>query len=644
MLNYSIMRLDEVHLEEYCTDIENQVKNGIATMPLFCMTLTPEGDPAIDKAEALCRVYETYKARLDARGVPSGVLIQASIGHGWQLNALSAFQKYEGLVGGTVNDVCCPADKGFQAYIRAAAARIAACHPAHIMLDDDFRLMMRSGKGCACPLHLKEFNQRAGTSLTREMLYEALCREDADATRYRTIFIETQIDSLVACAREIRAGIDAVDPTIPGSYCACGNGAEGAYEIAAVMAGAGNPVVVRLNNANYCVRETRKFAHIMHRAATQIAALRGEADVILAETDTCPQNRYSTSAASLHAHFTFSILEGAGGAKHWITRGPYEPDSGRAYRKKLAANSGFYHALCELREGLTWTGCRIPIPTEPQHRLTPQDEKKRGDGWYAHVLDRFGLPMHFSNTGEGVCFFDGRRDLCFTDEELLQFLAGKVVLDGEAAQGFIARGFGKYLGVNVTEREADAPCVAGEILYGVGESSAQHEIREITPISEPVQRYSDAYRLRGGVTREVLFPSVTAFQNELGGTVVVFAGCPTFELRLSGGAFGFLNESRKRQMVQILTDLDALPLYYPEDAEMLCKAARRADGTLVCALLNLGLDPVEELPLVIFRDVKRITRLTSTGTYEPVEFQKNGTRYTLSLTAGVFEPLVLCLE
>ena len=72
MLNYSIMRLDEAHLEEYCTDIENQVKNGIATMPLFCMTLTPEGVPAIDKAEALCRVYETYKARLDARGVPSG--------------------------------------------------------------------------------------------------------------------------------------------------------------------------------------------------------------------------------------------------------------------------------------------------------------------------------------------------------------------------------------------------------------------------------------------------------------------------------------------------------------------------------------------------------------------------------------------
>ena len=48
LYSYSIMRLDSEHINEYCEDIENQVKSGVCSMPLFCMTLTPEGDPAID--------------------------------------------------------------------------------------------------------------------------------------------------------------------------------------------------------------------------------------------------------------------------------------------------------------------------------------------------------------------------------------------------------------------------------------------------------------------------------------------------------------------------------------------------------------------------------------------------------------------
>ena len=60
MFNFSIMRLDEGNLEAFCQDIVYQVTHGIATMPLFIMTLTPEGDPAIDKADMLCRVYEKW--------------------------------------------------------------------------------------------------------------------------------------------------------------------------------------------------------------------------------------------------------------------------------------------------------------------------------------------------------------------------------------------------------------------------------------------------------------------------------------------------------------------------------------------------------------------------------------------------------
>ena len=642
MLNFSIMSLNSEHVEEFCADIEYQVKSGIATMPLFCMTLTPEGDPAIDKAELLCQSYEKYKLKLDEKGIPSGVLIQASIGHGWKLNQASAFQKYVALTNGSSPEVCCPLDKGFQKYIRTAAARIASTHPDHIMLDDDFRLIFRPGNGgCACPLHLAEYEKLTGEKISREELYERIAAGDqkcADA------FVQTQIDSLIACAHEIRAGIDSVDPKLPGSFCACGDGTEGAYDIATIMAGEGNPVVVRINNANYCAYDARNFAQIMHRAATQIVALGKKPDYILAETDTCPQNRYSTPAAKLHSHFTFTILEGAKGAKHWITRlSAFEPKSGTAYRKKLEKYRGFYEKLAEINDELTWLGCKIPVPPRPAHMLSNNDTIPTAiDGWCSHILDRFGLPMHFSPNGEGVYFFDGVKDKYFTDEELLSILSGKVVLDSAAAARLVARGFGEYIGVDVKARPADALNASGEIFYPCGSSSAQPRIRELIPLSDDIKIYSNVYHLRDGVHKDILFPGVTAYKNALGGTVVVFAGESCFAYNLIE-AFGFLNESRKAQLAQILKDLDALPVYYPEDAEVLMKAARMKDGKLFCAVLNMSLDVLEGLPLAVDGNVAAVEMLNCNGEFKNVNFTRDGDRILLDMNVQVFDPAILMI-
>ena len=646
MLNYSIMRLDPDHVEEYCQDIKYQIENGISTMPLFAMTLTPEGDPAIDKAALLCETYKLYKERLDSMGLPSGVLIQASIGHGWKLNQPSAFQKYIAITDGAQWEICCPLDKGFRKYIRKAAATIASVSPNHMMFDDDFRLMGdRVSMACACPLHMAEFNRLAGTDLTREGLVEALKAGGETADRYREIFVKTQIDSLVDCSKEMRAGIDSVDPSLPGSFCACGDGTEGAYEIASNLAGKGNPIVLRLHNGNYCKADPRNFIHGIHRAATEIATLKGKPDVLLAETDTCPQNRYSTPASRLHSHFTFTILEGAKGAKHWITRGLFEPASGVAYRKKLAKYSGFYNELSSINDGLEWLGCNMPVSSRPFYPLLEgEHEPSRNDGWCAHVLDRFGLPVYFSPNASKVCFFDGDRDKYFSDSEITDMLSRAVVLDAVAAERFIARGFGKYLGVELRRREAGERNASGEIYYTPkGKGSALPAVREIIPLSDNVKRHSDVYHLRDGKFIDIMFPAVTSYKNELGGTAVVYGGESTFSYDIVH-AFGFLNETRKAQIVSILEDIGALDVYYPEDAEVLMKAAQMPDGKMLCAVLNMCLDALEEFPLVIHRDVSSIRRLMPDGSYSSVGFTRKGDLYTLDVTADIFDPLILILE
>lgn len=642
---YSIVPLDTVdeHLEEVCQDIREQYETGVSTMALAMMTLTPEGDPVIDKAGILCERYDRVRDRLAEMGLSCGVLVQASIGHGWKLNHMFPFQRYVNLTDGEEINVVCPYDEGFRKHFKSAMATVAAHRPASIMVDDDFRLMFREGKGCACPLHMAAFNRLAGTNMTREELLKHTQGSSEEDAYYTKLFIQTQRDSLLGAARAYREGVDSVDPTLPVSFCACGPAAEFAGEIAAILAGEGHPRVVRLNNGNYTAAGARYFSEVLHRAAVQAAVLEGKADVLLAETDTCPQNRYSTAAQMVHAHLAGTILEGADGAKHWITRlHTHEPASGKAYRRKLAEYRGFYEALAQLRPTLRWLGCRMPVSSTPGYGFGSSPSIEETNGWSSCVLERMGLPMYFSSKPGGAVFLDGPADAFMTDEEILELFKGPLFLASDTAMRLNERGFGEYTGVEAktwTGRNA-----SGEILGVNGNiCDAQQKICELIPGSEAVRSESTVYHLLDGRTREPLFPGVTSFKNPLGGLTVVFSGTPKTRYTLVE-AFSFLNESRKAQLVELLKRADCLPVYYPEDAEVLLRAAQCEDGALFVALFNLGLDALEEIPLTVERPVERVERLGRDGRRQVCDFRADGETIRIATPAGTLEPVILFLS
>ena len=70
--------------------------------------------------------------------------------------------------------------------------------------------------------------------------------------------------------------------------------------------------------------------------------------------------------------------------------------------------------------------------------------------WSIYILERMGIPFYFSDTVEKTNFLEGTiiRDL--SDEQIEALFGESVVLDGEAARILCERGFGKYLGVDVT--------------------------------------------------------------------------------------------------------------------------------------------------------------------------------------------------
>ncbi|MBR5444866.1 MAG: hypothetical protein IKV57_02010 [Clostridia bacterium] len=640
---YTIMPLDTDHLEEICQDIRYQYENGTATCALFIMTLVPEGNPPVDKVGVLCQKYDLFRDRLREMGLGSGVLVQATIGHGWVLSEMFPFQQYTGLDNGAVQQIVCPMDPGFGDYVEHVFATIAAHDPDTIMLDDDFRLMSaRNGNGCACPLHMEAFNRLAGTNFTREELSQALRRHDAEGDRYNEIMIRIQKDALINCARRMRDGIDSVNPALPGSFCCVGNNVECAVEIAEIMAGKGNPTVVLINNGNYTAAGARFFSNVFLRAAQSIAKLEGKVDMILAETDTCPQNRYSTGAMSLHTHFTGTLLEGAKGAKHWITRlSAFEPESGTAYRRILGRNAGFYRTLADLTPLLKWRGCRIPTSDTPCFDYRKNNSGT--NGWSECVLERLGLPMYFSPKAGGVTCLEGSVDGAFDDNTIAEMLSGPVFLASDAAMRLIDRGFGDLLGVDVREWKGAQP--SREYLpYRNNPANVQVRYKELVPLSADTVENSVVYHTVDGVHKEKLFPGSTIYKNKNGGIVFTFCGTPRTNYNLVE-AFSFLNHSRKMQLIDMMKMAGELPVYYPEDAEVYLRAADMADGRLFCAVFNIGLDPIDVLTLAAEKPVTKIEKLMPDGSFREIGFTKdeNGI-LTLDTPAGVLDPVILILS
>jgi hypothetical protein len=101
--------------------------------------------------------------------------------------------------------------------------------------------------------------------------------------------------------------------------------------------------------------------------------------------------------------------------------------------------------------------------------------------------------------------------------------------------------------------------------------------------------------------------------------------------------FSFLNESRKRQFVDIFRRSGALPVYYDGDEEVLLRAGRIKDGRLLAGFFNLGYDPLEELDLVLDFTPNEITYLAPNGEEIGLEYTKLGEGKVKVLTR--LEPL-----
>ena len=593
------------HADEIVADIVSLYNSKVIDSVAFSFTLVPEGVPPVDKAAEYARRFKIFQKLLKEKGVPTGILIQATWGHGWVPDTPTDFQQIR-RIDGNYQYTMCPEGEPFRDYVRKAIMTATSAQPDFFMLDDDTRFIT-GRSACFCPLHTALFNEKTGRNLTSDQLREAVKSSKNDALIMDGILQE----SMVKYAHLIRDSIDAVNPSIPCSFCLCSQDVRHAPAVAKILAGNSGEAVIRINNARYLQDSLRNIPSWLHFTATQVAAFDDDVTLIC-EPDTFPQNRYSTSAATLRMHVTMSALEGCKGGKFWITRmSSFEPNSGAAYRKALADISNQLEAIYAMKP--QWSGICIPMPSKPVFNYP---SSPTSGGWH-ETFGRMGLPIYFSKKPGNTVALSALQINVLSDDEIKELFKRNVLLDGGAALALTKRGLADLCGCTAE------PWSLEHVTY------EQEDGNEIMPFSN-----SGIYLLKPahGTTvltnlyhrsfifdtnQKQLAPGALIHEKPNGTTVITFA----HEYGWNDGlrSFGMFSETRKQLFVKCFQKLDAIPAWYPDDAEILLKAAILPDGSKLVVALNIGLDTLDELPLLgAWTKTDAVSQLSSDGEWRPV--------------------------
>ena len=593
---------------------------------LYCLTLHPQGKPAMKTVEAAVASYRKWAKLLEETSVKPAILLQSIIGHWTNDLAEKDTEPWQRAVNwkGVVTRYC-PLDPGYQAYIRETARKLAECRPVLILGDDDIRAFSPLAE-CTCPLHVAEYNRRTGKKLSPDGLRALLAKADRKSAEHMA-FAELQRDTVNIVYRLLREGIDSVDPGIPSGVCEPGAAWSRRYiaDFARMMAGPNHTAWTRLANGQYYESSPKEtMGELVLRTMAGVERLKGTGLLLLDEADTWPHNLWSKSSVSFHAKLSASVFVGLKGAKLWFVnthRGCY-PVS-RHYTDILAHHRGFYPSLSAAVNGTMPTGILIPCRKDyPTFGVTGSGSRDTFDqqGWAQKIFSWYGIPFRATEdfAMDGIYALGGTNSVKGrTDEDIRKMLSKKVLIDGLAARELVARGFGPLIGVEIQK---------DKVLFTGDYSEMNGDFLSLPKSSNPpvFKALPGAKVLSSLVWRESGFlrdfdrvaPSGTLFVNALGGTVAVMS----YHLELK---YSYLySEARQKYLNDVLDGLNGVPLenVCMNAQNVLALSRRAADGADLVLLENLNCDPEDNVLLRRATEPSSIEEMTSDGTWKNVEF------------------------
>lgn len=565
-------------------------------------------------------------AALRSDGVASvGINVLTTIGHvneGWDELPPLPFPPMVGHDGVESRSCACPNSPAMRRYVVEKYARFAGAAPDFIWVDDDIRMQHHGVEfACFCPDCLAALSRTIGRRFTRESLVRALNRPDGGSLR--RAWVAQGGRSLAALMSAVARSIRRVNPRIRTGLMTSGilwNSNWGA-DFPGLLRRLG-ATKVRPGGGFYTDERPIDMLHKALECGRQCAGLPKAVTDVQYELENFPYAPLGKSRQALVAECTLALATGCNGiAFNMLGVGNVHRqafDEKAPMLRRIEAALPFWQELTARTAGCAPAGYRPAW--HPQ--MAARRAVHKGEDWLRscpeygigapNVFARLGIPLSPAREGGGV-ILHGRHAEVFSKAELRAMLAGPLLMDAFALDVLWKRGLGTLTGVRLAgwqdnglaERLTDDP-LNGALTGGLRDIRAEFwgdrmmTSAKLDPL-KPEVRVLSVLETYLGERRE---PCVTAFENALGGRVVVFGHAPWrfVEVKRDQIVNAVDWAMRSRLPVRIRENVPVIPLVR--------LAPDRRRGVIV--LVNAGLDPLARVSLAVRAPAANV-RLASPG-------------------------------
>jgi len=568
------------------------------------------------------------------RGMRAGINVLTTIGHHEENleNSLpSIWQNVVDPYGNKCLGCFCPNDQEYLVYVRSLYTMIAETGPDFIWIDDDVRLFGHKPVKavCFCNKCVEEFSNEIGKYYTREELVEELEGNNRYNFELRRKWLEHNrklIDSLLKLIEET---VHKINPKIVLGFMTGDRFYEGyAFERwASTLSRSGRfKIKWRPGGGFYSDERLIELVEKSHEIGRQVSKIPIYVEDIQSEIENFPYHILKKSVKTTIIEAGAHTAAGATGIAFNILSQHDDPlDEYRAFFDEIKKAKPFYSLISEnlgrsICEGI-W-----PAWNEDIFVINGYNGKWLDSSDYIqslkkpYVLAEIGIPIAYSPERSIVTAFSDRTPLCFSLGELKEIFKKGVIMDVPALISIEELGLSHLCGVRVNktfskdtwERLTNDP-LNGKF-SGWKRDCRQSFWEEVAytlePISDKVRILSELFDYGGNK----LGPCMTAYENELGGRVLVLGYFPWSYIH---------NAAKVGQLKSVCQWLsyDGLPVIVDNLAKVITWVRTDRLGNKVFILLNASLDKVSELNLRVISNANKFILVTLDGSKKEVELE-----------------------
>ncbi len=539
--------------------------------------------------------------RVRQLGMKAGINVLATMGHHEENlpNSLqTSWQRVMDIDGNICLGSYCPAGPELLDYARRVYTAMANAGPDFIWLDDDIRL---AGHGklhltCFCDRCLTNFGRESARSITRNTLaalFNGGSIEERIAWRRRWLdHNRNTIDHLFGV---VEAAVHAVKPGLELGFMTGDRFWEGyAFERwARTLSGPGKaPVRWRPGGGFYSDEKPMDMVNKANDLGRQASVLPSDITVIQSEIENFPYQRLRKAATTTVVESSAYIAAGTtGSAFNVLNMRPDPLDEYLPLARQIAAARPFHQLLAQTFRRSKTEGLWPAWNADLQVAINPDGNwlgSERMPLVEPYTLAEIGIPIAYDPAGRSATALSRTAPFAFTRKELEGIFSGGVLMDVDAWQAMRQLGLASWTGVHAAKgfdvdsiEELAAHPINGRFA-GWSRDCRQSFWKERAWALEPAGSHTSVLAHIHDYGGKPMGPCMTAFENELGGRVIIQGYYPWSQVH------SLAKSSQVKSVVEWLSR-GSLPVVVESYTKLVLWYRNHS-----VVVLNASLDPAED--------------------------------------------------